>query len=1355
MTSLPGAPGLPPLPPVGPVGCFGILAATVPATPYDPPCRGHDEATLSFYSNATGSGGNVTWTATLPVDAGPTQNQSDLYSAVWFGIPATISSAWMGQCFLEAQFYPDASWYDRSTSNPAATDNGNWVGRLVGWQVDLTTGREDTCVSQPFYRQGAGVGQFLNLTQGDKLRIQFAGWSGSAVGENVTVNDLTTGASSSITATNSSAGGPILPAYTASAYEDSVQWTAGGGLPAVMGFELGHGGNPTVPSNSSFQGCSPGVPPPTVVNPAIPCPSYDPASWANDTRQPWVIDAPTFGAVGSRSMPAQVAFSNDFGGVQAITTLSNGSCLNRIGSSFCTYPWFSYSCPTGGFEFGATNFAGVTTDFGQQLEYAQSSHTNALGLSYYPAANYSLPTCGKSSATLTVGTSGSAGGSVEFLSQLVAPSGAQTTAFSPLAPGPYSIHAVAPTGSAFSGWSTVGMAQIADRSSPWTTLDVRGNGSVTAGFAASGPTTTVWFNGTGGGGAVAVSRAVADRNGTPLATVVSGGSIVLAAGLYTIEAYPTPGSLFAAWSTAGPGGSLAAPNEPVTWLTVTGATSSLSVAVSYVASLEQATVVVRGIGNGTLTFAGAPVPYFASNHSSFGVYRVAVGAYSITATPAAGWSFLGWSTGPSGIETDYGADANVSVENGTTNLSVSMGARVTFLITPSTDGLASLDSRAPIANGTVTTQPVGSYYLDAVPFGGFAFKRWSVNDPSAAWIVRPGTSHSRLQLNASVTITLTYQVRSAVNLTFHVLPVGAGTIQFNLISPYGDGGTNKSLANGTYLIAGNAGARYRFTGWTFTGPIFVAGGLLTVTGAGGALTAHFTLRFYAVTFVATSGSPVVATINGVHAVNGQTVHLPRGTFNISASVGVNTTFVGWSSSLPVSAPPPFSSAAKITVQTAGTLTALTVPYAVGLLLASRTVLDVGSSVQLTAVANGTGPFSYGWLGLPSDCASADSPSMTCVASSAGTLSVQVAVTGPAGVPVESPALLLRVVTSPAVSQFTATPSQFDLGGSTSLQVAVVGGVGPFAYQYFQLPGGCLSVNSSTEPCTPTAVAVSVVEVDATDAVGESAYANVTVTVNAAPSVSSFLANPSPVTVGAATNLVTTVRGGTGPFTYLYAGLPAGCTTASTSTLVCRPGLAGNFSVNVTATDADGVGARGSVELQVNPAPEITDFAASPSTLGFGSSTAFSVTAVGGTAPLSYAYTNLPTGCSTQNSSSLACTPSQAGSYLVQVTVADRFGVTAGATTNLSVTSSAGGKGPSPGGSSIGGLPWWVWALLIGAIVVAIAGIWYRFRKPPSPSEPAGTAPLPPREYVPPPDDVPGWTESSPPPETPSFEEPPP
>jgi List-Bact-rpt repeat protein len=1353
--SAPTTPLPPPLPPTGPIGCYGIWPATVPTAPYAGGCQGHDEATLSFYSNASGSGGNVSWSATLPVDASATQNQSDLYSAVWFGLPATAASAWLGECFLEAQLYPDASWSDRTLAHPAATDNGNWIGRVVGWQIDLTSGREDTCFSQPLYRTAPGTPQVLNLTQGDRIRVQFSGWAGSAYGENVTLSDLTTGNSSSVTAFNASDGGPIRPAYGTSAYEDSILWSPGGGLPASMGFELGRGGNPTIPSNSSFLGCSPGVPPATALNPSVPCPSYDPSSWANDTRQPWVIGAPTFGTGVSRSTPAQVGFSDDLGGAQAITTLSNGTCLNRVGSSFCTYPWFSYSCPTGGFDFGATDFAGVTDDFGQQLEYAQTPHTNALGLTYFPATNFSLPTCARPSATLSVGTRGSAGGSVDLLSQVVAPVAPQLTAFAPLALGAYSIHALAPAGGVFSGWSISGAVQVAAAASPWTTVLVSGNGTVTATFAASAPATTVWFNGTGGLGSVAVSRAVADRNGTALATVVSGGSVALPAGLYTIEAYPPPGSLFGGWSVDGAGGAVGATEEPVTWLTVTGATPTLSVGVSYTISPEGATVVVRGVGNGTVTFNGAVVPYTPSNHTSFGVYRVAVGAYPITASPAAGWTFLGWVTGPSGVETDYGAAANVTLENGTTNLSVSMGARVTFVVSPAADGLASLDSRTPVGNGTVTIQPLGGYFLDAIPFGGFAFKRWSVNDPTAAWVLRPGTSQSRLQLNASVTITLTFQVRSPVNLTFHIAPVGAGTLQFNLISAYSDGGSNSTLTNGTYLIAGNAGARYRFTGWSVLGPLAVAGNLLTVTGSGGALTAHFALRFYAVTFVATSGSPVVATISGIRTINGQTVHLPRGVFNISASVGVNTTFVGWASSLPVSVPPPFSSAAKLTVQTAGSLTALTVPYAVGPLLASRAILDVGSSVTITAVPNGTGPFTYGWLGLPAGCLSTDTPAITCVAPTAGTLSVRASVTGPAGVPVESPALALPVVASPAVSAFTVTPPQFDLGGSTIFQAAVVGGVGPFAYQYLDLPAGCSTVNSSTEPCTPNAVAINVVELEATDALGESAFANATVTVSVAPSVASFLAAPSPVTIGVPTTLTVTVAGGTGPFSYVYAGLPVGCASSSVASLACTPGLAGTFTVNVTATDADHAVAQGSVTLAVNPAPTITGFSASPATVGFGSSTVFSVTALGGTAPLSYAYANLPPGCASLNASSLECTPGQSGSFAVRVTVADRFGVSASSTTSLNVTTTPGGKGPAPGGSSYGGLPWWVWAALIAGILLVLVAVGYRMRKRPPAAPAETTATLPPREYVPPPDGEPSWTESSASPQVSPSEEPPP
>ncbi|MCI4350812.1 MAG: hypothetical protein L3K15_04795 [Thermoplasmata archaeon] len=1331
---------------VGPSGCYGVWPSTGTPTSYLLPCRGHDEAGLSFYSNATGSGGNITWSVTLPTDGGPTKNQSNLYSDVWFGLPVTAPTAWMSACFLEVQLYPDSSWYVRTPQHPSATSPGQWVGQAVAWQIDRTTGREDPCFSEPLYRNGVPGADYLNMSQGDHLRIQMTGWPGSPYGENVSVADLTNGNASTVRLFNSTGGYPLNPAYARSGFEDSLLWTSGGSLPAVMGFELGHAGNPSIPSNSSFQGCSPGVPPSTPLLPAVPCPGYDPASWANDTQQPWRIGVPTFGTSSGPVAPSQVAFTQDLGGSLAITTLSNGSCTSRVGSSFCSYPWFSYACPSGAFEFGATNYAGVTTDFGQSREYSQTPILNSIGTSYYPATNFSVPACSGNNATLGLSTSGAAGGGVYFLSQVVAPPTGQTVSFPSLAFGSYSVHALVPAGQAFVAWTAQGAARVEDPNSAWTTVSLQGDGSLSASFAASSSSTVVWFNGTGPGGAVAVSPAVANKNRTPIATVASGASVALTAGLYTIEAYPPSGWSFTGWAVIGAGGRVASAEEPATWLTVTGSTPIISVAATYAPSLLGTTVIVRGVGNGTLTFNGAPVPYFPSNHSSYGVYHPSVGAYPIRATPAPGWTFLGWSSGPSGVETDFGPWANVTVENGTTTVIASLGAKVTFLVTPATDGLVSLSGRPPVGNGTSSIEPLGMYFLNAIPYGGHAFKRWNVSDPKAAWVYRPTMSQSRMQLNASVTITASYAVRGPVNLTFRVTPVGWGTIAFNLISSFADGGLNTTLTNGTYLITALAGAKYRFTSWSTSGPVSVAANQITVTGAGGVVTAHFVLRLYSVTFVATSSSPIVATINGVAAANGETVHLPRGTFNISAAAGVNTTFVGWSSSLPVSSPPPSSSAARLTVQASGTLTALSVPYAVAPIWASRTVLDVGSSVQLRASANGTGPFAFGWSGLPSGCVSPNAATVTCSATQVGSLSVRVAVTGPAGVPVPSPSLTLRVVPSPSVAQFVASPPQFDLGGSTSFTLNVSDGVGPFSYRYAGLPGGCGTSNTTALGCTPTASGAFVVEALATDALGESAFANVTLAVALAPSVTSFVATPSTVTQGIISDLTVTVGGGTGPFTYVYGGLPAGCASSSTATLTCTPAAAGAFSINVTVTDADGASAPASLLLTVNPPPTVQSFGASPSTVGFGSTTQFTVVASGGTAPLAYSFSGLPAGCAVTNLSSWSCTPGQSGSFAIRVTVADRFGVVATATTNLTVTPSGGSAGPGPGILSFGGIPWWLWAVVVVLGVLLLLGLALRVRRRKEAGPRPGSSNLPPREYVPPPDEFAPWTEDAPPPD---------
>lgn len=81
-------------------------------------------------------------------------------------------------------------------------------------------------------------------------------------------------------------------------------------------------------------------------------------------------------------------------------------------------------------------------------------------------------------------------------------------------------------------------------------------------------------------------------------------------------------------------------------------------------------------------------------------------------------------------------------------------------------------------------------------------------------------------------------------------------------------------------------------------------------------------------------------------------------------------------------------------------------------------------------------------------------------------------------------------------------------------------------------------------------------------------------------------------------------------------------------------------------------------------PVISSFTVSPSTIPLDSSATFTVTASGGS--LSYAYSGLPAGCSSQDSATLACKPTAVGQYTVSVGVFNSRG-TASAATNLSVT----------------------------------------------------------------------------------------
>jgi hypothetical protein len=95
-------------------------------------------------------------------------------------------------------------------------------------------------------------------------------------------------------------------------------------------------------------------------------------------------------------------------------------------------------------------------------------------------------------------------------------------------------------------------------------------------------------------------------------------------------------------------------------------------------------------------------------------------------------------------------------------------------------------------------------------------------------------------------------------------------------------------------------------------------------------------------------------------------------------------------------------------------------------------------------------------------------------------------------------------------------------------------------------------------------------------------------------------------------------------------------------------------------------ARDSTEVSVGTAPSITAFTASPASLNAGEKITFVVVTSGGDRPLSYSYTNLPTGCLSANSTSLSCYPTSSGNYRVIVTVTERGGGSASRTVSITV-----------------------------------------------------------------------------------------
>jgi YVTN family beta-propeller protein len=357
---------------------------------------------------------------------------------------------------------------------------------------------------------------------------------------------------------------------------------------------------------------------------------------------------------------------------------------------------------------------------------------------------------------------------------------------------------------------------------------------------------------------------------------------------------------------------------------------------------------------------------------------------------------------------------------------------------------------------------------------------------------------------------------------------------------------------------------------------------------------------------------------------------------------------------------------NMTVRSAPALITINVLPSITSFNVTPDLIPLGGSVGMTVQAvGGTMPYAYAYDGLPPGCASVNASFNACEPSVCGSFNITVFVVDSVSEAVNATSPV-SVMCAIGVRSFTASASFVDLGNQVVLKVTAFGGLGPYSYVYSGLPAGCATQNASTLLCAPNATGNFVIRVYVNDSLSQSANRVLSLMVNRNVTISDFVASANPVDQDSSVSFAVGTSGGTSPFAYWYTGLPPGCTSSDTSSLVCSPAAPGIFIVGVNVNDSGNMSASSTLSLTVNPTLSFSTFTASPSMVDAGRPSTLTVTTSGGTEPYDYAYAGLPPGCSSSDSASVVCVPSDVGVYAIRAYVTDSAGGLSNATLSLTV-----------------------------------------------------------------------------------------
>lgn len=366
------------------------------------------------------------------------------------------------------------------------------------------------------------------------------------------------------------------------------------------------------------------------------------------------------------------------------------------------------------------------------------------------------------------------------------------------------ITATPDAGYQFVNWTvTSGTASITNPSSPVTSVILTGgNATIRANFTLQTYTLSMTNDGHG--------------NTTP------SGAVTVAHGAATpITATPSTGYAFAGWTVTSGTASIANPSSATTTVTLTSGNATVRAnfsALSY-------TLTMANDGNGTTTPSGTvTVPHGT--------------ATPITATPATGYEFSGWSvtSGSATIANPSSAATTVTLTSGDATVQANFTVQ-SFTLTVGNDG-----NGTTTPSGAVSVNYGVATSIAATPATGYEFVNWTVTSGTAT-IANPSSATTTVTLTSgNATVQANF---SAFTYTLTVGNDGNGTT-----TPSGAVTVTHGAATS---IAATPSAGYQFLNWTVTsGSAAIANPssaatTVTLTGGDAAIQANFATQTYTLT----------------------------------------------------------------------------------------------------------------------------------------------------------------------------------------------------------------------------------------------------------------------------------------------------------------------------------------------------------------------------------------------------------------------------------------------------------------------------------------------------------------------------